>query len=46
MKVKKDRKLTFRLPEEQYNSLERLSKDSDVSVATIVRWAVKDYIKE
>lgn len=46
MRQKKDRKLTIRLPNEQYNVIEDLSKDSDVSIATIVRWALKNYIKE
>ena len=45
MRQKKDRKLTIRLPNEQYTAIENLSKDSDVSIATIVRWALKEYTK-
>ena len=46
MREKKDYKLSFRLPHTQYSKLEKLSKDNDVSIATIVRWAIKDYIQE
>ena len=46
MNVKKDKKISIRLPQDYYNSLEILSKDNDVSIATVVRWAIKDYIKE
>ena len=46
MKNKCEKQLTIRLPLYQYTKLEKLSKDNDVSIATIVRWAIKDYIKE
>lgn len=42
----KEKPITIRFTTEQYNSIEKLSKDNDVSLATIVRWAVKNYIEK
>lgn len=34
-----------RLTEEQFDDLQDIAAKYDVPVATVVRWAVKDYIK-
>lgn len=46
MTTKYDKHINLRISTEQYNTVEKLSKDNDVSIATIVRWAIKNYIKE
>ena len=43
---KKPKPITIRFTIEQYNAIEKLSKDSEVSLATIVRWAVKEYMEK
>lgn len=45
MKIKCEKQLTIRLTNEQYNTLEKMSIKNEVSIATVIRWAIKNYIK-
>ena len=41
----KSKPITIRFTEEQYAEIQKLSSENDVSIATIVRWAIKEYFK-
>ena len=37
--------LTIRLPQEYREALEKLGSRNDISLSTMIRWAVQEYLK-